>query len=99
MSIDFEALILARLDTLSDEVASLGRAIHGAPEEGNPGVHSRISSLATRHEEEAEAVAERLERIEHSQSTLRGWAAGWAAGGAATGAAAAGIAGAAGLFG
>ena len=82
----FETQVIDRLGSIEGEVASLGRAVRGAPEEGNVGLHTlTLEASATADGRHAETDG-RLSALEAGSLRLRAWAAGAAAAGAALGA-------------
>ena len=86
MSIDFETQVLARLGAIEEQVASLGRAVRGAPAEGNIGLQAQIADLRTRAERSHDAIERRLIRVERLEIRLRAWVTTASAIGAAVGA-------------
>jgi hypothetical protein len=82
----FESDVLAELASLRDEISSLGRAVRGAPEEGNVGIHARIDGLSERGNERHGEVDRRLDGLEGAYLRFRLWGAGAAALGGAVGA-------------
>lgn len=83
---NFETQVIARLTAIEGDVASLGRAMRGAPEEGNVGLHTAVrETRATADKRHTETDA-RLDAIEAASLRVRAWAAGAAAAGGAVGA-------------
>lgn len=86
MTLDFQTQVLEELSQLRSEVASLGRAVRGAPAEGNIGIQAQIGELRVRGDQRHDDIEVRLVRMERLELRLRGWVATAAGVGAALGA-------------